>query len=233
MTIETEHPAPARFGVVPAPEMSPDELVAEIREVQRRAAAELWRMGDLLGKLYERKNYWSSNGRSWNAFTLLTFDLTGPYVLKLVDCARAFTERQIIKCGTAKLIKILPVPEADRKPMFEAAMKGATVKEIRASVNRYMLNAADQQEKRNGHRRLSYRETERHKAPRIRTIRHVNAAEQVIELWSFDNKDRRALSVEDKPFGRATIGALDYEIRVRRDRLGFVQLSLTNLRGGA
>jgi hypothetical protein len=198
-------------------------LVAEIRALQSNVGRDLWQIGKRLEQLHKRRSYWEPKWKRWDVFTQDVLGLTGPYVYKLIDVSKNFTEDEVKACGTAKLIKILPVPKEARPALVEIARR-APVAAVRAAANRVQLAARVAGPA--GARPTPLRETGRRPPGlQMRPITHVAAGETLVALYagaSLGGRGERAKSVGQRPRGRLLLGATAYVVELRETEQGLV-----------
>ena len=188
-----------------------EAMVAEARQLQADIGRNIWKLGKVLARI-ETSRAWKRTYKRWDDFTMTELRMTGGYVRKLIDVAANFTERQTVECGTAKLIKILPVPTGQRGP-FVALAKEKSLTQVRAAVNRF--NIENYPELPGGGRVLPARETGRKFQKLTRAvITHVDSAEHVVRLYRGKSTDR-AMSIADTPRGWVNLGGKVYIVRLR------------------
>lgn len=125
-------------------EQDVDEAVREALSLKSRAAGNLWELGVILQRLYDHKAHRLrvvGKGKSatpkyenWNGFVEAEIGVTGSYSYKLMEVARKFSREQVALVGPAKLHVTLHIPEEERKRIVEAAMQGASLREVKAAV---------------------------------------------------------------------------------------------------
>lgn len=140
--------------IVEPSEADLNRRVKEIVALKAGAEASAWLLGRKIQELYDLK-LWRARPhadkdgpayRSFNQFAAAEVDLSGQQAYRLMDVAKSFTEEQVKKIGSTKLIQVLRLKEDDRAKLLHDIQKES----LSASEVRKLVKAKDPDRRETG-----------------------------------------------------------------------------------